>query len=37
MAHDYGEIEHERIWRVATFHIPALITQLEPLIPPSPP
>jgi uncharacterized protein with HEPN domain len=36
LAHDYGEIRDERIWRVATAHIPDLIRQLEPLLP-SPP
>ncbi len=36
LAHDYGEIRYERIWRVATVRIPALIGQLEPLLP-SPP
>lgn len=36
LAHDYGEIRHERIWRVATVHIPELIRQLEPLVPPAP-
>jgi uncharacterized protein with HEPN domain len=36
LAHDYGEIRHERIWLVATAHIPDLIKQLEPLIPPPP-
>lgn len=36
LAHDYGEIKHERVWRVATAHIPELIRQLEPLVP-SPP
>ena len=34
---EYGEILQERIWRVATVHLPALIAQLEPLIPPLPP
>ena len=37
LAHDYGEIEHDRIWRVATIHIPVLIGQLEPLVPAPPP
>ena len=37
LAHEYGEILQERIWRVATLHVPALIAQLEPLIPPLPP
>jgi uncharacterized protein with HEPN domain len=37
LAHHYGEIDDERMWRVATIHIPHLITQLEPLVPPAPP
>jgi uncharacterized protein with HEPN domain len=37
LAHEYGEIKHERIWVVATAHVPALIAQLEPLVPPPPP
>jgi uncharacterized protein with HEPN domain len=37
LAHEYGDIEHVRIWKVVTTHIPALIAQLEPLIPPLPP
>lgn len=36
LAHEYGEIKDDRIWRVATIHIPELITALEPLLPPSP-
>jgi uncharacterized protein with HEPN domain len=36
LAHEYGEIQQERIWRVATVHIPPLIAQLEPLIPSTP-
>jgi uncharacterized protein with HEPN domain len=36
LAHDYGEIKHDRIWRVATLDAPALIQQIEPLIPPPP-
>jgi uncharacterized protein with HEPN domain len=36
LAHDYGEIIPEKIWRVATQHIPELISQLEPLLPPAP-
>jgi uncharacterized protein with HEPN domain len=32
IAHEYGEIEPELIWRVATVHIPALIRHLEPLV-----
>jgi uncharacterized protein with HEPN domain len=33
LAHQYGEIKHDRIWRVATVHIPELIGLLEPLVP----
>jgi uncharacterized protein with HEPN domain len=33
LAHDYGEIKHDRIWRVAETHLPELITLLEPLVP----
>lgn len=36
LAHEYGEVKHESIWRVATIHIPDLIKQLEPLVPPPP-
>jgi len=35
LVHDYGEIKQERIWRVATEHVPALIAKLEPLVPPT--
>lgn len=37
LAHDYGEIQDERIWRVATVHIPTLVSQLVPIVPPAPP
>jgi uncharacterized protein with HEPN domain len=37
LAHEYGRIDHARIWTVATVHIPDLIATLEPLIPPLPP
>lgn len=36
LAHEYGEIRHDLIWRVATVHVPALITQLKPLVPAPP-
>jgi uncharacterized protein with HEPN domain len=36
LAHDYGEIKHGRIWRVAETHVPELIVQLEPLVPAPP-
>jgi uncharacterized protein with HEPN domain len=36
LAHEYGEIRNEMIFRIATNQIPALISVLEPLIPPPP-
>ena len=33
LAHEYGEIKQELIWKVATIRIPELITLLEKLIP----
>jgi uncharacterized protein with HEPN domain len=36
LAHEYGEIRHELIFRIATDQIPTLIALLEPLIPPVP-
>jgi uncharacterized protein with HEPN domain len=37
LAHEYGEIEHELIWKVASVHLPELVAALTPLIPPLPP
>ena len=37
LAHEYGEIDDELIWTVATTHIPQLIAALEELVPPPPP
>ena len=36
IAHEYGELEDELIWRAATLHVPELIEMLEPLVPPEP-
>ena len=36
LAHEYGEIDDELIWTVATTHIPQLIVTLERIIPPPP-
>jgi uncharacterized protein with HEPN domain len=33
LVHEYGEVRHELIWRVATIRIPELIRVLEPLVP----
>jgi uncharacterized protein with HEPN domain len=37
LAHEYGEIKQDRIWEVVRNHIPALIDNLEKLIPPTNP
>lgn len=36
MAHDYGDIRLDALWRVLTIHIPALIPQLEAILPEPP-
>ena len=33
LVHDYGEIDDEKIWRVATHYVPKLIEQIAPLLP----
>ncbi len=33
IAHEYGELEDELIWKVATVRIPELIALLQPLLP----
>lgn len=37
LAHEYGDVEDELIWDVATRHIPKLIVLIECLTPPIPP
>jgi uncharacterized protein with HEPN domain len=34
LTHEYGEIKQDRMWLLATVHIPDLIEKLRPLIPP---
>jgi uncharacterized protein with HEPN domain len=36
LAHEYGEVQQERIWVLAAERIPELILQIEPLMPPEP-
>ena len=36
LAHEYGEIQDEILWRVATGHIPEIIGCLRPLVPEAP-
>lgn len=33
LAHEYGEIKQERIWRPVTQDVPALLSSLKPLAP----
>jgi uncharacterized protein with HEPN domain len=33
IAHEYGEIKHELVWKVVTLHIPDLIQNLMSLLP----
>lgn len=37
LGHEYGDIKHSLIWKVATVHIHELIRHLEALLPPTPP
>lgn len=37
LIHEYDDVKQERMWLAATVHIPALIPQLEALLPPLPP
>ena len=34
LAHEYGKIDPEKIYRVVTIHIPELLKLLRPLLPP---
>ena len=36
LAHEYGEILADRMWRVVTVHVPDLIGIIGPLLPPVP-
>lgn len=36
LAHEYGEIKHERIWAVVTVHLTELIDKIQRLIPKPP-
>lgn len=36
LAHEYGEIQADRIWLIVTLRLPDLIAKLKPLIPPQP-
>ena len=36
LAHEYGEVQADRIWRVVTIHMPELIRLLKPIVPTPP-
>lgn len=37
IAHEYDDVKQERMWLIATVHAPALIPDLEAILPPLPP
>jgi uncharacterized protein with HEPN domain len=37
LAHEYGEVKQEIVFRIATVHIPELILLLKPIVPAPPP
>jgi uncharacterized protein with HEPN domain len=37
LAHEYGDVEPMLVWAVVTDHLPRLVEQLEPLLPPPSP
>lgn len=37
LAHDYDEVDNDIVWRIVQTHLPTLIEQLTPLLPPTPP
>jgi uncharacterized protein with HEPN domain len=37
LAHEYGDVQHDKVWRIATQHVPVLITQLQAILADEPP
>ena len=37
ISQEYGDIQNDKMWRIATIHVPALLPQLEPIIDANPP
>jgi len=37
LAHEYGDIKHDKMWRIATVHVPELIAKIQPLLSAAPP
>jgi uncharacterized protein with HEPN domain len=36
LAHEYGRVDNEIMWRIVTVHVPELVRLLTPLVPPPP-
>lgn len=36
LAHDYGDVDHAVVWRIVLTHLPALVSQLQTLLPEPP-
>jgi uncharacterized protein with HEPN domain len=36
LAHEYGDVEPALVWELVTDHLPKLVAQIEPLLPPAP-
>jgi uncharacterized protein with HEPN domain len=36
LAHDYGMIRNDILWQIASVHVPDLLAQVRPLVPPPP-
>jgi|SRR5579864_4110303 len=36
LAHEYGDVEPALVWDLVADHLPALVEQIEPLLPPPP-
>jgi uncharacterized protein with HEPN domain len=37
IAHEYGDLKHDKIWRIAVSHVPGLVALLAPIIEANPP
>jgi uncharacterized protein with HEPN domain len=37
LAHEYDDVQHDKVWRIATRHIPALVAEIDPILREHPP